>query len=114
MIPFFVRPNALNEPGPALVAAHDENVFCVSVEQFSCGTADNGFKNCAMAMAADHGDIHRWYWPIRCASATCHVHADPAWCDRLFSSGEAENLMLDFVERRDEYNRLSCPIGLSP
>ena len=48
-----------------------------------------------------------------CSCATCHVHVDPAWHDRVPSSGETENLMLEFVEGRDAYSRLACQIDLS-
>ncbi|QNO28344.1 2Fe-2S iron-sulfur cluster binding domain-containing protein [Sphingopyxis sp. OPL5] len=48
-----------------------------------------------------------------CSCATCHVHVDPPWRNRLPSLGETEDLMLEFVEGRDEHSRLSCQIDVS-
>lgn len=45
-----------------------------------------------------------------CSCATCHVHVDPAFLDRLPEMDEDENDLLDSSEHRDEYSRLSCQI----
>ena len=57
--PLFVRPKARSRPGLALVAAHDKKITRVTVEQFALGTTNDGFKDCAMAVAAYHRQIHR-------------------------------------------------------
>jgi len=45
-----------------------------------------------------------------CSCATCHVHVDPAFADRLPPLGEDENDLLDSSDDRDEYSRLSCQL----
>lgn len=49
-----------------------------------------------------------------CACATCHVHVDPAWVDKLPVMEEVENMMLELTDSRDEYSRLCCQIKASP
>lgn len=48
-----------------------------------------------------------------CSCATCHVHVDPAWIDKLPPMDDLEREMLDFAEDVDEYSRLSCQIKIS-
>ena len=48
-----------------------------------------------------------------CSCATCHVHVDPAFADRLPPMSEDEDDLLDSSEHRDETSRLSCQIPLS-
>jgi 2Fe-2S ferredoxin len=42
--------------------------------------------------------------------ATCHVHIDPAWWDRVGPPREAEEIMLELAIDPDETSRLSCQI----
>jgi ferredoxin, 2Fe-2S len=48
-----------------------------------------------------------------CSCATCHVHIDPAFADKLPKMGEDENDLLDSTDHRDETSRLSCQIPMS-
>ncbi len=48
-----------------------------------------------------------------CSCATCHVHIDPAFVDKLPKMGEDENDLLDSTDHRDENSRLSCQIPVS-
>ena len=48
-----------------------------------------------------------------CSCATCHVHVDPAFADRLPAMGEDENDLLDSTDHRNETSRLSCQIPVS-
>ncbi len=48
-----------------------------------------------------------------CSCATCHVHVDPAFADRLSPMSEDENDLLDSSEHRDATSRLSCQIKLT-
>lgn len=48
-----------------------------------------------------------------CSCATCHVHVDPAFADRLPPMGEDENDLLDSSDHRNERSRLSCQIPFS-
>jgi 2Fe-2S ferredoxin len=48
-----------------------------------------------------------------CSCATCHVHVDPAFADRLPPMGEDEDDLLGGSEHRHETSRLSCQIALS-
>ncbi len=45
--------------------------------------------------------------------ATCHVHVDPAFADKLPPISEDEADLLDSSDHRDENSRLSCQIALS-
>lgn len=45
-----------------------------------------------------------------CSCATCHVHVDPAFTDRLPAMSEDENDLLDSSDHRSETSRLSCQI----
>ena len=48
-----------------------------------------------------------------CSCATCHVHVDPAFADKLPKMSEDENDLLDSSDHRDERSRLSCQIKMS-
>lgn len=45
-----------------------------------------------------------------CSCATCHVHVDPAFADRLPPMSGEESDLLDSAESRDATSRLSCQI----
>lgn len=49
-----------------------------------------------------------------CSCATCHIHVDPAFADRLPAMSEDENDLLDSSDHRDEFSRLSCQIQITP
>ena len=48
-----------------------------------------------------------------CSCATCHVHVDDAWLDRLPTMGEDEDDLLDSSDHRSAASRLSCQIPFS-
>jgi 2Fe-2S ferredoxin len=48
-----------------------------------------------------------------CSCATCHVHVDPAFADRLPAMSDDENDLLDSSDHRDERSRLSCQIRMT-
>lgn len=45
-----------------------------------------------------------------CSCATCHVHVDPAFADRLPAISEDESDLLDSSSERDDTSRLSCQL----
>ena len=45
-----------------------------------------------------------------CSCATCHVHVDAAFADKVDPMGEDENDLLESSDHRDERSRLSCQI----
>ena len=45
-----------------------------------------------------------------CSCATCHVHVDPAFAEKLSAMSEDENDLLDSSDHRDGHSRLSCQI----
>lgn len=49
-----------------------------------------------------------------CSCATCHVHVDPAFADRLNPIGADENDLLDSSDHRDANSRLACQLRLTP
>lgn len=48
-----------------------------------------------------------------CSCATCHVHVDPEWADKVKPMGEDENDLLDSSDHRNETSRLSCQIDFT-
>ncbi|EZP48843.1 MULTISPECIES: 2Fe-2S iron-sulfur cluster-binding protein [Sphingomonas] len=49
-----------------------------------------------------------------CSCATCHVHVDPAFTDKLPAMGPDEDDLLDSSDERDATSRLSCQIQMTP
>lgn len=45
-----------------------------------------------------------------CSCATCHVHVDPAFVDKLPAIGPDEDDLLESTNDRDATSRLSCQI----
>ncbi len=45
-----------------------------------------------------------------CSCATCHVHVDPAFADRLVPMGPDEDDLLESSSHRDVDSRLSCQL----
>ena len=48
-----------------------------------------------------------------CSCATCHVHIEPEWFDKLPAAADAEKEMLEFAVNPQPTSRLSCQIKLS-
>lgn len=48
-----------------------------------------------------------------CSCATCHVHVDPAFVDKLPPMSEDENDLLESSDHRNETSRLSCQVPLT-
>ncbi|GAA0478775.1 2Fe-2S iron-sulfur cluster-binding protein [Parasphingorhabdus litoris] len=48
-----------------------------------------------------------------CSCATCHVHVDAEWKDKLPAMSEDEDDLLESSDHRDEFSRLSCQIELN-
>jgi len=45
-----------------------------------------------------------------CSCATCHVHVDPDWADRLEPRGADEEDLLDTSDHKIAASRLSCQL----
>jgi ferredoxin, 2Fe-2S len=45
-----------------------------------------------------------------CSCATCHIHIDPAFADKVAPMSEDENDLLDSSSHRDATSRLSCQV----
>ena len=48
-----------------------------------------------------------------CSCATCHVHVDPAFADRLPAMSEDEDDLLESSDHRAPNSRLSCQLPFS-
>jgi 2Fe-2S ferredoxin len=48
-----------------------------------------------------------------CSCATCHVHVDPEFSDKLPPISEDESDLLDASSHRNERSRLSCQIRMT-
>lgn len=49
-----------------------------------------------------------------CACATCHIHIDPEWLERLPAKSDMESSLLEFAPNPTEGSRLACQIKVSP
>ena len=49
-----------------------------------------------------------------CACATCHVHVEPEWVDKLQPMADLEDAMLNLTEGRDATSRLACQLEAAP
>ena len=49
-----------------------------------------------------------------CSCATCHVHVDPDWFERLGTMGADEDDLLDSSDHRTAHSRLSCQLRCVP
>lgn len=49
-----------------------------------------------------------------CSCATCHVHVDPAWADKVGPATEAEEGMLELEDDVAPTSRLGCQVKLTP
>lgn len=45
-----------------------------------------------------------------CSCATCHIHVDPEFSDKIAAMSEDENDLLDSSDHRNEQSRLSCQV----
>lgn len=48
-----------------------------------------------------------------CSCATCHVHVDPAWLNKVGAAGDIEKEMLELEDGSSDHSRLSCQIEVS-
>lgn len=48
-----------------------------------------------------------------CSCATCHVHVDPAFADKLPAISADEDDLLDSSDHRDGNSRLSCQLPVT-
>ena len=48
-----------------------------------------------------------------CSFATCHVHVDPAFSDKLPAISADEDDLLDSSDERDANSRLSCQVPVT-
>ncbi len=48
-----------------------------------------------------------------CSCATCHVHVDPEWFDRVGPANRDEDDLLDSSDQRVATSRLSCQIDFT-
>jgi 2Fe-2S ferredoxin len=49
-----------------------------------------------------------------CSCATCHVHVDPEWAEKLPKMSADEDDLLDSSDHRVANSRLSCQIPFEP
>ena len=48
-----------------------------------------------------------------CSCATCHIHIDPAFSEKVPAISEDESDLLDSSDHRNEFSRLSCQVKMS-
>jgi len=48
-----------------------------------------------------------------CSCATCHVHVDPSFKDKVGAIGEDEDDLLESSDHRDDNSRLSCQLTVN-
>lgn len=75
--------------------------------------ADEGMS--VMRAAVEHdvpGIVGECGGSMTCA--TCHVHVDDAWLNRVGPPSEEESFMLEFADDVRPQSRLSCQIAMRP
>lgn len=48
-----------------------------------------------------------------CSCATCHIHVDPAFQEKLPAMSEDEDDLLESSDHRNDQSRLSCQVTMS-
>jgi len=84
---------------------HDGTSREVDVEE-GVNLMDAALDNMVPGIDGDCGGV--------CACATCHVHVDPAWADKLAPMDATEDAMLELADNRDKSSRLCCQLKASP
>ena len=49
-----------------------------------------------------------------CSCATCHVHVEPEWTERVGPAGPMEQALLELQDGANERSRLACQVRLGP
>lgn len=49
-----------------------------------------------------------------CSCATCHVHVDPAWLEKVGIADSIESGMLELEDEVCDRSRLGCQVDLTP
>jgi 2Fe-2S ferredoxin len=83
---------------------HDGTVHTVEAE-VGATVMETAIRNSVAGIVAECGGS--------CACATCLVHVDEAWADRLAERSATEEDMLDFAFEVKPTSRLSCQIMVS-
>ncbi|MEM6378111.1 MAG: 2Fe-2S iron-sulfur cluster-binding protein [Bacteroidota bacterium] len=48
-----------------------------------------------------------------CSCATCHVHVEPSYFEKVPDAAEIEKDMLEFEDNATEFSRLSCQVKIT-
>ncbi|TDU31745.1 2Fe-2S ferredoxin [Panacagrimonas perspica] len=64
-----------------------------------------------MEALREHGDVEALCGG-NCACATCHVHIDERWIERVGSAGPDEMTLLDYSMEKRPTSRLSCQVQM--
>lgn len=99
------KPRKRKRPMPKIT--YIQHTGATHVIEAAIGTTvmEGATKNNVPGIDADCGGA--------CACATCHVHVDAAWADKVGKPGSMEESMLDFAEGVTETSRLSCQIQIT-
>ena len=84
------------------ITRHDETI---TVEGTSGSVMQLAVQNNIKGIDADCGGV--------CSCATCHVHVDPEFWDRLGEQSEIEKDMLELEDEVTEFSRLSCQMEIT-
>ncbi|MEM6550631.1 MAG: 2Fe-2S iron-sulfur cluster-binding protein [Planctomycetota bacterium] len=49
-----------------------------------------------------------------CSCATCHLHVDPDWAERVGPANDVEEMMLELDDDYSETSRLGCQVPITP
>ncbi|MBV1931159.1 MAG: 2Fe-2S iron-sulfur cluster binding domain-containing protein [Porticoccaceae bacterium] len=84
---------------------HDGTSREVDVEE-GANLMDAALDNLVPGIDGDCGGV--------CACATCHVHVESSWIDKLKPMDETEDAMLELTDDRNGSSRLCCQIKATP
>ncbi|HMP77282.1 MAG TPA: 2Fe-2S iron-sulfur cluster-binding protein [Kiritimatiellia bacterium] len=76
-----------------------------TVERADGSLMEAAVQNGVEGIDADCGGV--------CSCATCHVHVEPEWAERVGPPGPAEQALLELQDCANERSRLACQVQIS-
>ena len=75
-----------------------------TVERADGSLMEAAVQNGVEGIDADCGGV--------CSCATCHIHVEPEWADRVGPPGPAEQALLELQDGANERSRLACQVKI--
>ncbi len=76
-----------------------------TVEQGDGSLMEAAVRNGVEGIDADCGGV--------CSCATCHIHVEPEWAERVGPPGPLEQALLELQDGASERSRLACQVKIN-